>query len=250
MAIPTLVALGRGWTPEEAARHEAALFRALASDKKALRVYLQKVRIVEMVRRQQVSPSPCPSATKDLDIGAAAGPDRRTSGAGRPTDAAAEPRVRRRKSEAQRSKSVQKLRRKKLQARCEAAATKAGGSPPKILARVLACCGRFMELLHPEGAERMERLRQAEAMSNSKVDAMDTDKGLGAMRAALAATEAAAPEQSVADYKETDVMRLLPQCGQSSSPVAAQGSGQKAGWRAWSRPPGVFVFNPDKTSDS
>ena len=43
MAMPTLVALGRGWTPEEAARHEAALFRALSSDKKALRVYLQKV---------------------------------------------------------------------------------------------------------------------------------------------------------------------------------------------------------------
>ena len=113
MSMPTLVALGRGWTPEEAARHEVALFRALASDKKALRVYLKKVRIVEMARRQQVNPSPCPSATKDLDIGAAAGPDRRTSGAGRPTDAAAEPRVRRRKSEAQRSKSVQKLRRKK-----------------------------------------------------------------------------------------------------------------------------------------
>ena len=55
MPVPTLVAVGRGWMPEEAARHEVALFRALASDKKALRVYLQKVRIVEMVRRQQVS---------------------------------------------------------------------------------------------------------------------------------------------------------------------------------------------------
>ena len=93
-------------------------------------------------------------------------------------------------------------------------------------------------------------LRQAEARSNSKVDAMDTDKGLGAMRAALAATEAAATEQSVAENEETDEMRLLPRCGQSSSPVAAQGSGQKAGWRAWSRPPGVYVFNQDKTSKS
>ena len=226
MPAPMLVAVGRGWTPEEAARHEAALFRALASDKKALRVYLQKVRIVEMVRRQQVNPSPCPSATKDLDIGAAAGPDRRTSGAVRPTDAAAEPRVRRRKSEAQRSKSVQKLRRKKLQARCEAAATKAGGSPPKILARVLACCGRFMELLHPEGAERMERLRQAEALSKSKVDAMDTDKGLGVMRAALAATEAAASMLPIAEKKKADGQRLPSRCGQPSSPVAVQGGGK------------------------
>jgi len=55
MSSSTLVAVGRGWTPEEAARHEVALFSALASDKKALRVYLQKVRVVEAVRagRQQ-----------------------------------------------------------------------------------------------------------------------------------------------------------------------------------------------------
>lgn len=42
---------------------------------------------------------------------------------------------------------------------CIAAAAKPGGSPPKILARVLTCCGRFFELLLPEGAERMQRLR-------------------------------------------------------------------------------------------
>ena len=59
MSASTLVAVGRGWTPEEAARHEVALFSALASDKKALRVYLQKVRVVEAVRagrQQQVVP--------------------------------------------------------------------------------------------------------------------------------------------------------------------------------------------------
>ena len=224
MPVPTLVAVGRGWTPEEAARHEVALFRALALDKKALRVYLQKVRIVEMVRRQQVSPSPCPSATKDLDIGAAAGPHRRPSVAGRPTDAAAEPRVRRRKSEAQRVKSVQKLRRKKLQARCEAAAAKAGGSPPKVLARVLACCGRFLELLHPEGAERMERLRQVEALSKTKVDAMVTDAGLDAMRAALAATEAGAAINGETDGGRQPYRAALQK---TLAPVVAQGSKAK-----------------------
>ena len=58
-------------------------------------------------------------------------------------------RVRRRKSEAQRQKSYMKLQHKQLQRRCEAAAQKAGGSSPRVLARVLACCGRFLELLHP-----------------------------------------------------------------------------------------------------
>ena len=40
----------RSWTPEEVARYELALYRGLSSDKKAQRVYLQKVRIVETVR--------------------------------------------------------------------------------------------------------------------------------------------------------------------------------------------------------
>jgi len=31
--------------------------------------------------------------------------------------------------------------------------TKVGGSPPKVLARVLACCGRFWQLLDHEGGE-------------------------------------------------------------------------------------------------
>ena len=170
--------------------------------------------------------SPCSNVTKDLGTGAATGADRRSSAAGQPIDAAAEPRARRRKSEAQRAKSVQKLRRKKLQARCEAAAAKAGGSPPKVLARVLACCGRFLELLLPEGAERMERLRQAEAQSSSKVVAMDTDAGLGAMRAALAATEAAVSKQAIAKNKEVDDKRLPTRRGQSSSPVVVKGGGK------------------------
>ena len=88
------------------------------------------------------------------------------------------------------------MQHKWLKRRCEAAAAKAGGSSPSVLARVFACCGRFLELLHPEGAERMECLRQAEAAAESapksKADAMDSDAGLGAMRAAIAATEAVA----------------------------------------------------------
>ena len=42
------------------------------------------------------------------------------------------------KSDAQRQKSGEKLQHKWLQRRCEAAATKTGGLPPKILGRVLA----------------------------------------------------------------------------------------------------------------
>ena len=52
---------------------------------------------------------------------------------------------------------------------------------------MLACCGRFLELLHPEGAERMSRLRQAEAANKQR-----DHSGLDAMRTALAATSAAA----------------------------------------------------------
>ena len=75
MSASTLVAVGRGWTPEEEARHEVALFSALASDKKALRVYLLKVRVVEAVRagRQQhrwyrclrATPNPGPSPRQE-----------------------------------------------------------------------------------------------------------------------------------------------------------------------------------------
>jgi hypothetical protein len=177
-----------------------------------------------MVRRQQSCLPPCRNATKDLGTGAARGADRRSSAAGQPIDAAAEPRARRRKSEAQRAKSVQKLRRKKLQARCEAAAAKAGGSPPKVLARVLACCGRFLELLHPEGAERMERLRQVEALSKTKVDAMVTDAGLDAMRAALAAREAGAAVNGETDGGRQPYRAALQK---TLAPVVAQGSKAK-----------------------
>ena len=55
----------------------------------------------------------------------------------------------------QHRKSVEKLQHKKLQSRCEAAAAKVGGRPPNVLARVIACGGRFWQLLHPEGAEMM-----------------------------------------------------------------------------------------------
>ena len=120
--------------------------------------------------------------TKNLDKAAAVAGGRSSSSSGQPTGAAAKSRGRRRKSEAQRLKSVEKLQHKKLQSRCEAAAAKLGGSPPNVLARVIACCGRFWQLLHPEGAEMMERLREAEA-AKSKAAAKDS-AGLNAMRAA------------------------------------------------------------------
>ena len=186
-----LVAVGRGWTPEEAARHEAALYRSLASDKKALRVYLQKVRVVEMVRAKVQQVTLLEADTKKLDKAAAVAGGRSSSSSGQPLGAASESRVRRRKSPAQREKSVKKLQHKKLQSRCEAAATKAGGSSPKILARVLACCGRFRELQYPEGAERMWRLRQVEA--EAKAAAAAADSGLNAMRVAVAAATAPTP---------------------------------------------------------
>ena len=70
---------------------------------------------------------------------------------------------RRKKSAARKEKDDVKLRSKWLQRRCEAAANKAGGVPPPVLGRVLACCGRFLELLRPEGAALVERLREREA---------------------------------------------------------------------------------------
>ena len=178
----------RSWTPEEVARYEMALYHGLASDKKAQRVYLQKVRIVELVRaskQQQVVSQFAGSTETQTETSTGAGG--RSSGlSGRPLSAAMEPRARRRKSAAQQVKSVKKLQHKWLQRRCEAAAAKAGGSSPKVLTRVLACCGRFLELLHPEGAERMSRLRQAEAANKQR-----DHSGLDAMRTALAATSAA-----------------------------------------------------------
>ena len=131
-------------------------------------------------------------------------------------------RARRRKSEAQRLKSVQKLQHKHLQRRCEAAATKAGGSSPRVLARVLACCGRFLELLHSEGAERMERLRRAEAAEAMAAETLQGGEttldgdGLAVMRGALAAV-AAAPQQQTAP------------CAAPSAPTWGPGGGE--GWR-------------------
>ena len=203
MPAPMLVAVGRGWTPEEAARHEVALYRHLASDKKALRVFLQKVRVVEMVRtsrQQQVVSLPADSINPQIKPAAGAG-ERSPGLPDQPLAAATKPRARRRKSEAQRRKSVLKLLHKKLQTRCESAANKAGGSPPKVLARVLACCGRFIELLHPEGAERMERLRQVEAASRERCGLEE------AMREAPAATSAAA-EPAPMDVGKASVPNL------------------------------------------
>ena len=198
------------------------------------RVFLQKVRVVEMVRtsrQQQVVSLPADSINPQIKPAAGAG--ERSSGLpDQPLATATKPRARRRKSEAQRRKSVLKLQHKKLQTRCESAANKAGGSPPKVLARVLACCGRFIELLHPEGAQRMERLRQVEAASRERC-------GLEAMREALAATSAAA-EPAPMDVGKASVPNLTlthphpPSPGSGGgayraalekAPVVAQGGG-------------------------
>lgn len=185
-----LVALGAGWTPEEAARYQVELLRGLAADPKAQRLYLRKVQIVEAVRAKTTDglqeDTLHEAKTKNLDKAAAVADGRSSSSSGQPTGAATKSRGRRRKSEAQRRKSVEKLQHKKLQSRCEAAATKVGGSPPRVLARVLACCGRFWQLLDHEGGEMMKRLKEAEA-AKSKAAAEDS-AGLNAMRAALAAT--------------------------------------------------------------
>ena len=144
----------RSWTPEEVARYELALYRGLSSDKKAQRVYLQKVRIVETVRasKQHQVVTQLAGNNKNQDMTPTGAGGRFSGLPGQPLAAATEPRARRRKSKAQQLKSVKKLQHKWLQRRCEAAATKAGGSPPKVLARVLACCGRFFELHHPDSA--------------------------------------------------------------------------------------------------
>jgi len=190
MASPALVARVAGWTPEEAARYQVALLRGLAADRQAQRLYLRKVQIVETMRTKTTGGKQegtlLEANTKNLDKAAAVAGGHSSSSSGQPTGAAAKSRGRRRKSEAQRLKSVEKLQHKKLQSRCEAAAAKVGGSPPNVLARVIACCGRFWQLLHPEGAEMMERLREAEA-AKSKAAAADS-AGLNAMRAAMAAT--------------------------------------------------------------
>ena len=203
-AARALVGPHRSWTPEEAARYDIAMCRGLSRDKKALRVYLSKVRTVATVRAQcqQQLDAAAGGCEKMIGKGAGGASAGSAGSSGPPAAAAAESRKRRGKSAAQRQQSVKKLQHKWLQRRCEAAAAKAGGSPPKVLARVLACCGRFLQLLHPEGAELMERVRQAEAVSEA--DAMDT--GLCAMRAALAATETAAAAQPEA----MDVGALTP----------------------------------------
>ena len=124
MSSPALVALGRGWTPEEAARYELLVLRGLAADKRAQRLYLRKVQAVEVVRakarQQQVVTLPGAN-NKNLDDAASGAGGRSSVSAAQPLGTAAKPRARRRKSEAQHLKSVKKLQHKKLQSRCESA---------------------------------------------------------------------------------------------------------------------------------
>ena len=97
-----------------------------------------------------------------------------------------------------------------LQRRCEAAATKTGGLPPKILGRVLACCGRFLELLDPEGAEMMERLRQAEAQSVAPMDATEwvSEPSGGWLKAAQAASRGPPKKKKAASRSGTQDAKL------------------------------------------
>tara|TARA_B110001452_G_C15151266_1_gene400683 strand:+ start:154 stop:975 length:822 start_codon:yes stop_codon:yes gene_type:complete len=200
------------WTPEEVARYEVALCSGLSRDKKAQRVYLAKLRVTESVRAKGVAAMSLSGgiAPDASHTGAAAG-GRSSGSTGSPDGAAAKSRARRQKSDVQRQKSGEKLQHKWLQRRCEAAATKTGGLPPKILGRVLACCGRFLELLHPEGAEMMERLRQAEAQSVAPMDATDT--GLEAMRRALKATQDAAHGPPEKKKKPAGEWVIMETCG-------------------------------------
>ncbi len=244
MSKPALVAAG--WTPEEAARYELTILRGLAGDKKTLRVYMQKVRVVEAARamaKQQVQLL----GANTTSLGeAAADASGRPLGAGRPTGAAAH-RVRRQKSEAQRQRSYQKLQHKHLKRRCEAAAAKAGGSSPRVLARVLACCGRFLELLHSDGAERMARLRQAEAAETPGGALVGPDLGGGAdgldvMRGALLAV-AAAPQQHTTPSAPPPAPAWGPG-GAGRPPVHHHPLGRVApGWTAWAKPGATAVTN-------
>ena len=235
----------RNWTPEEVARYEVAMYRGLASDRKAQRVFLQKVRIVEAVRAsKQHQVITLPGGSDKPQDKTPAGAGGRSSGlSGRPLSAAMEPRARRRKSVAQQVKSVKKLQHKWLQRRCEAAAAKAGGSSPKVLARVLACCGRFLELLHPEGAERMSRLRQAEAANKQR-----DHSGLDAMRTALAATSAAAQSTPMdvggISARHSALAQPSPRSGDAGRAGAKHPLGRVApGWTAWAKPSATAVTN-------
>ena len=107
-----------------------------------------------------------------------------------------------------------------------------------MLARVLACCGRFLELLHPVGAERMARLRQAEAVETGAEETLDgASAGLEAMRGALAAVAAAPQPQAAPTAKVSPSLASItlpawdPTAKCWRKPVADQRSGG-----------GVYVF--------
>ena len=54
---------------------------------------------------------------------------------------------------------------------------------------MLACCGRFFELLLPEGAERMQRLRDEQQAQYPAMEVDAGEAGLNAMRRTLAEVE-------------------------------------------------------------
>ena len=89
MASPALVARAAGWTPEEAARYQVALLRGLAADRKAQRLYLRKVQIVEMMRTKTTTKKQegalLEANTKNLDKAAAVAGGRSSSSSGQPT---------------------------------------------------------------------------------------------------------------------------------------------------------------------
>ncbi len=94
----------------------------------------------------------------------------------------------------------------------------------------------------------MERLRQAEAEAlKDKPEADASDAGLGAMRAAIAATKESALRTRTVSVPAPPEL-ADPRAGPQRAPIA--------GWQAWSRPPGVRVFgstrawNQGKTGES
>ena len=220
----------RRWTPEEAARFEIELCRGLANDKKAQRVYFAKLRVVQAARRAIGAGSYTAYTAPQDNVGAAevagaddSSPTRRQSGA------AAETRKRRRKTPAQQAKNKEKLQTRWLQRRCEAAANKEGGSPPRVLARVLACCGRFLSLLYPEGAALTKRLReQAQSGGVGQHDAVNA--GRDAMRDALAKVARAAHEDMQVEPAVNPAPRVGNMQVESTWPALRKtGAGAKAG---------------------
>lgn len=151
------------WAPEEAARYEVELSRLLAlADGRTRREHYHRMGVRESARAQVAERTRAKAAKAEAEH------DRAGTGGAQCDDAvidetqlepAAETRTRG-KSDAQRQRSKDKLSHKWLEKRCCAAAGKAGGSSPRVLALVLGAVARFISMLEPEGTALMKRLRE------------------------------------------------------------------------------------------